>query len=329
MENKAFWHNQSRNNFPFVKEKVMNTEESSPPLNKENSEQGQLFTTEGDLFEGNGFQQVEINYSNTYCFESTQIPPHYTRNLECVNCGRANSKYWAYDKAGNPLCIYCSNQMYPRYPTAQNSLAALMPKRFTQSTKKLDRLPPNFNVKNGTICSNCQTSKTSLWRRAPEGDVVCNACGLYRKMHGRQRPLTMRKDSIQTRKRRSIKKYKDDFSRHRQPNPSGKPVPREISISLINDQDKININKDFQTAFGPEHHFQSHQLPYGEMSQELFPSWYPESAGLPQPVQQRFSDAFYSHYYQTPYFPTENDNNLLKMSPSVYQQSDNRFGASN
>uniref|UniRef100_A0A0R3WUH7 GATA-type domain-containing protein n=1 Tax=Hydatigena taeniaeformis TaxID=6205 RepID=A0A0R3WUH7_HYDTA len=37
---------------------------------------------------------------------------------------------------------------------------------------------------NGTVCSNCKTSQTSLWRRAPEGDVVCNACGLYRKMHG-------------------------------------------------------------------------------------------------------------------------------------------------
>ncbi|VDL59311.1 unnamed protein product [Hymenolepis diminuta] len=302
--------NQSWNNFPFVEEKVMETEVPSP-LNKENPERGQLYTTEGDLFAGNGFQQAGTNYFSTYCFESTQIPPHYTRNPECVNCGRANSKSWAYDKAGNPLCIYCSNQMCSRNPTAQNSLAALMPKRFTQSTKKLDRLPPHFNVKNGTVCSNCQTSKTSLWRRAPEGDVVCNACGLYRKMHGRQRPLAMRKDSIQTRKRRSIKKHKDDYSKHRQPNPSDKSVPREISISLINDHDKICINKDFQTAFGPQHQFESHQLPYGEMSQELFPSWYSESAGLPQPVQHRFSDAFYSQYYQTPYFPTENDNNLL------------------
>lgn len=60
--------NRSRNNFPFVEEKVMRTEEPSLPVNKENSEQGQLYTTEGDLFAGNGFQQAGANYSNTYCF---------------------------------------------------------------------------------------------------------------------------------------------------------------------------------------------------------------------------------------------------------------------
>nr|CDS33351.1 GATA transcription factor GATAc [Hymenolepis microstoma] len=305
-----FGNNQSWNNCPIIEEKAMKIEEPFTPLNRENSVQEQSYRTEGDLFALNGLQRVENNYYNTYCFESTQIPHHYARCPECVNCGRANSKSWSFDKGGNSLCIDCSNQMCSRYSTAHDSLTTSTPKHFTQCGKKLDRLPPNFNVKNGTICSNCQTSKTSLWRRAPEGDVVCNACGLYRKMHGRQRPLTMRKDSIQTRKRRSIKKHSDDLSEHRQSNPSVKPVPRKINIPLINYQDRLNINKDFQAAFGPQHNFQSHNLPYGEMSQESFPTWCPESTGIPQPLQQRFPDVFYSNY-QPPYFPTENDNNLL------------------
>lgn len=43
---------------------------------------------------------------------------------------------------------------------------------------------------------------TSLWRRNASGEPVCNACGLYFKLHGVNRPSTMKKDSIQTRKRK-------------------------------------------------------------------------------------------------------------------------------
>lgn len=38
---------------------------------------------------------------------------------------------------------------------------------------------------------------TSLWRRNTQGEPVCNACGLYYKLHGVNRPLAMKKDSIQ------------------------------------------------------------------------------------------------------------------------------------
>lgn len=35
----------------------------------------------------------------------------------------------------------------------------------------------------GTCCANCQTTTTTLWRRNGNGDPVCNACGLYFKLH--------------------------------------------------------------------------------------------------------------------------------------------------
>ncbi|KAK7884688.1 hypothetical protein WMY93_027811 [Mugilogobius chulae] len=54
----------------------------------------------------------------------------------------------------------------------------------------------------GLCCTNCHTSTTTLWRRNAEGEPVCNACGLYMKLHGVPRPLAMKKESIQTRKRK-------------------------------------------------------------------------------------------------------------------------------
>ncbi|KAF2356393.1 Zinc finger GATA-type [Trinorchestia longiramus] len=53
------------------------------------------------------------------------------------------------------------------------------------------------------VCTNCQTNITSLWRRNLQGEPVCNACGLYFKLHQSNRPSSMKKDSLQRRKRKS------------------------------------------------------------------------------------------------------------------------------
>ncbi|XP_055642373.1 putative uncharacterized protein DDB_G0271606 isoform X2 [Toxorhynchites rutilus septentrionalis] len=51
-------------------------------------------------------------------------------------------------------------------------------------------------------CTNCGTTTTTIWRRNIRGEMVCNACGLYFKLHGVNRPHTMRRDTIHTRRRR-------------------------------------------------------------------------------------------------------------------------------
>ncbi|VDK48096.1 unnamed protein product [Anisakis simplex] len=54
-------------------------------------------------------------------------------------------------------------------------------------------------------CSNCMTTKTTAWRRDQSGKLVCNACGLYYRLHRTNRPVHMRKDIIQQRFRRRMK----------------------------------------------------------------------------------------------------------------------------
>ncbi|KAL9895202.1 endoderm-specific GATA factor isoform 2-T2 [Glossina fuscipes fuscipes] len=58
------------------------------------------------------------------------------------------------------------------------------------------------NRRTGVTCANCQTNSTTLWRRNNEGNPVCNACGLYFKLHNMNRPLSMKKEGIQKRKRK-------------------------------------------------------------------------------------------------------------------------------
>jgi hypothetical protein len=51
------------------------------------------------------------------------------------------------------------------------------------------------------VCQNCQTSTTPLWRRDEQGSVLCNACGLFLKLHGRARPISLKTDVIKSRNR--------------------------------------------------------------------------------------------------------------------------------
>jgi ribosomal protein L37AE/L43A len=60
------------------------------------------------------------------------------------------------------------------------------------------------------VCINCSTSSTPLWRRDGRGLPVCNACGLYYKLHGTHRPIALKKSISYTRKRKKEVDYHDD-----------------------------------------------------------------------------------------------------------------------
>ncbi|KAI9732172.1 MAG: putative electron transfer flavoprotein subunit [Cirrosporium novae-zelandiae] len=62
--------------------------------------------------------------------------------------------------------------------------------------------PTDPNTTNVVVaCQNCRTTVTPLWRRDESGHTICNACGLYHKLHGKHRPVAMKKSVIKRRKR--------------------------------------------------------------------------------------------------------------------------------
>ena len=83
------------------------------------------------------------------------------------------------------------------------------------------------------ICANCQTNTTTLWRRNAQGEPVCNACGLYYKLHKVRDELVLLttpgnwKLNLLSQINR-IKKTDDIRSRKRKPkNPNGPKEPRK------------------------------------------------------------------------------------------------------
>ncbi|KAG8236016.1 hypothetical protein J437_LFUL015967 [Ladona fulva] len=90
-------------------------------------------------------------------------------------------------------------------------------------------------------CSNCGTRTTTIWRRNNGGETVCNACGLYFKLHGVNRPVTMRRDTIHTRRRRPKPGDGGGMSGGDEGDagPKKKRIHRAINIAKV---DKVSAN---------------------------------------------------------------------------------------
>ncbi|VDM52012.1 unnamed protein product [Angiostrongylus costaricensis] len=150
-----------------------------------------------------------IDTTNTFDLNQHYFAP--VPSLECLKCGESCGDN--HPITGGYVCANCFIGMdkptYPLYaPTSletRHSVDVLpTSKARASSSHKKPSTTQNTQRRQGLVCSNCGGTNTTLWRRNAEGEPVCNACGLYYKLHNVQRPPTMKKEGqLQTRKRKA------------------------------------------------------------------------------------------------------------------------------
>ncbi|KAH8549072.1 hypothetical protein BGW37DRAFT_503454 [Umbelopsis sp. PMI_123] len=109
----------------------------------------------------------------------------------CSNCGATSTPLWRRSANDELLCNACG--LYLKLHNAPR------PKSMKTSSVRKDVKTDDNAVQ--LFCTNCGTTTTPLWRRDEKGAPLCNACGLYLKLHHEKRPLSMKTDTIKKRQR--------------------------------------------------------------------------------------------------------------------------------
>ncbi|KAI8371792.1 uncharacterized protein BYT42DRAFT_581575 [Radiomyces spectabilis] len=164
----------------------------------------------------------------------------------CANCGTTTTPLWRRAPNGDTICNACGLYLKARNalrpPTLKRNTARKTAEAVAAATAgdcgsgPASGSCPGGSQCNGTggssscagcpafnqhqvnrhalICANCRTTTTPLWRRDEAGNTICNACGLYYKLHNVHRPVSMKRSVIKRRKRVIVVEASDNEEEH-------------------------------------------------------------------------------------------------------------------
>ncbi|KAJ7586070.1 hypothetical protein C8J56DRAFT_860567 [Mycena floridula] len=116
----------------------------------------------------------------------------------CAHCGATSTPLWRREPVTlRPLCNACGLYLQQR--------GRLRPQELIDADNDEDSGDEGAGG-DGTRpeCSHCHTHHTSVWRRTKTGEQICNACGVYSRLKGVERPLSLKKNKIKPRSKHVV-----------------------------------------------------------------------------------------------------------------------------
>jgi len=115
-----------------------------------------------------------------------------TSNLKmCSHCHTTSTPLWRREPSTlRTLCNACALYLQQHHKLRPQELIDADLDNDDDSTQR-DATGPQ--------CSHCHTRNTSVWRRSKTGAQLCNACGVYVRLRGRDRPLSLKRNKIRPR----------------------------------------------------------------------------------------------------------------------------------
>ncbi|KAI1796699.1 hypothetical protein LXA43DRAFT_879500 [Ganoderma leucocontextum] len=119
---------------------------------------------------------------------------------ECANCGATCTPLWRRSLSNELNCNACGLYYKQHNRPRPKNMRSNLDKAFKKGRAKA--APRQKSQEVVAQCDNCHTTVTTLWRKDSKGKPVCNACGLYHKLHQSARPIAMKSNFIHKRARR-------------------------------------------------------------------------------------------------------------------------------
>ncbi|KAJ7259782.1 hypothetical protein C8J57DRAFT_491294 [Mycena rebaudengoi] len=114
---------------------------------------------------------------------------------QCYHCRATSTPLWRRDPVTHEtLCNACGLYLQQRH--------AMRPQELIDADEDANDSVGVGN-QDGPECVNCHARHTTVWRRNKAGEQVCNACGVYARLNGKDRPPELRKNKIRPRGKQS------------------------------------------------------------------------------------------------------------------------------
>lgn len=137
-------------------------------------------------------------------YQNTEMKARKRSLTRCVECQTSFRPHlWGRESGKGPVCDQCSNgdRDLNHLDTTHTSTRMFGDNNGILVDFNANNKDNHLTSEDNIICANCQATTTPLWRRDADGKTICNACGLYYKLHHVHRPANMMRTVIKRRKR--------------------------------------------------------------------------------------------------------------------------------